>query len=111
MVVKVDKWDESMDYQKNKNKYLDACSTWLLDATDPPAQIPTLETTEFNNITFTEYTTNVGMSDTELHVGKSFKCCSCNNVCFLGKTGKAVIANPWTHARYIMMCNACDEML
>jgi len=88
-------------------KYLDACLQWLLAATDDTEQGDLTmhnHPWSFDDIPQKE---TLGLFDDRVRLLKSASCCLCNTTQV--DTWKVGIANPFTHAQYMILCSQCSD--
>lgn len=98
-------FDTSNDSYSNVRKYLDLCKDWLVshDMLHPTSLqycniMPKLDIHSPNTL---------GVYETDLRKSMQFSCYICKESMKLEEGGKKVVANPFTRAQYLLVCNNC----
>lgn len=88
-------------------KYLDLCQNWLVT---PPEKIDFGQSQFCNkrsDIMCTQET-YIGMYETDMRNVTKFKCTICKQESDMSSDGKSIVANPFTRAQYMLLCNDCN---
>ncbi len=105
MVKKIDDWKSfnSIDSSANIRKYLELCENWFINH-----DLTNSSYSQFYNIQFNHSknsTTHIGMYENEIRICNEFKCTICNDISHMGTNGKSIVANPFTRAQFMLLCN------
>ena len=98
--------DLNLSTSTNIRKYLELCKQWLVenDMENNSQPVP------FSNIPPDPYPIEepcIGMHEIELRHGSEFECVICKTPSNLKEDGKVMVANPFTRAQFMPICNTC----
>jgi hypothetical protein len=87
-------------------KYIDQCSDWMVEPvnTSDNSAIPVLASSHLLGSTDCD---NIGLVEGELQHSKRFRCFTCDAQVCLGERGRVVVANPFTRAQFMLLCDSC----
>ncbi len=109
MVKKQEDWANfgQLTNAANKRKYLDLCKDWLVSN----EIVPTTSVHFYNvNNTFDiKNDSTIGMYDTEVRYVERVDCQLCSNELNLKLNGKVVVANPFSRAQFMIVCENCGS--
>lgn len=112
MVKKTDEdWSTcsmNLSTSTNVRKYLDLCKDWLVthDSVGTEALFYNIDP-HISEIT----KRSIGMYENETRHIQQFYCSCCNNLSNLKEDGKSFVANPFTRAQFMLVCNDCFAKL
>jgi len=89
----------------NIKKYIELCKEWLVVPDNAVTVIP-----QFCNV-LPDYasdpcTNTLGLSEPDIRTISSFECFICSKLT-AKKDGKSIVANPFTRAQFMLVCNEC----
>ena len=114
MVKKVDEdwmnFNISLSAQSNVRKYIDLCQSWLIS---PQSKHDTTSHRYFTipPIFDENMMTDIGMFENDARNASEFTCFICKKPSNMQKDGKSIIANPFTRAQLMLLCNDCNHKI
>lgn len=112
MVKKQEDWTSftgDLTNSTNIRKYLDLCKEWLITHDEKNNTV-----TKFYNVgsgtAKAPSDTIFGLDELAIRNSSNFSCAVCKE-CFAIDDGKSVVANPFTRAQYMLVCNTCNSFI
>ena len=89
-------------------KYLESCQNWLIASHDKRETVHHNFCNKINDLSEIQET-YIGMYETDMRNVTSFICTVCKSHSNLLNDGKSIVANPFTRAQFMLLCDKCHH--